>query len=169
MRLLVLAAIGLAAPCLAQQRAPAPPEAALAPAERPPAATIMAEPVALFLAGCDADGDGRTTRDEARACTARGYAAIDTGNKGSIGYIQFSDWSERWLGDRNALPSPYETDTDNDNRITATELDAVILRIFTRLDRDKDGVLVRAEMLTLTGRSGGFGDERPGERRRRRP
>ncbi|MBY0520332.1 MAG: EF-hand domain-containing protein, partial [Sphingomonas sp.] len=111
----------------------------------------------------------RTTRDEARACTARGYAAIDTGSKGSIGYIQFSDWSERWLGDRNALPSPFETDSDSDDRITLAELKAQLDKTFTRLDRNKDGVLVRSELLTIdsTRGLGGASDRGPRGKRPR--
>lgn len=128
--------------------------------------TISAEPVALFFAGCDADHDGRTTRAELAACTAASFAAIDTEKRGTLGYIEFSDWSLRWVGDRNALPSPYETDSDNDNRITPAELQAVLERIFNRLDRNHDGVLDRAEMLSLSGRFGGQGLD--GGRRGRR-
>jgi hypothetical protein len=68
---------------------------------------------------------------------------------GSIGYIGFSDWSERWLGDRNTLPNPFEVDRDGDNRITFAELAARFDLFFTRFDANKDGVLVtRSELLT---------------------
>lgn len=165
MRLYLFAALALIAAPADAQRAPggATPEQPGAPREQPPVATIMAEPVAVFIAGCDADGDGRVTRAELAACTARSFASIDKDGKGSIGYIQFADWAERWLGDRNALPSPFETDTDSDDRVTLAELQAQLDKTFTRLDRNKDGLLVRSELLTIDG-ARGFGGRGPGER-----
>lgn len=177
MRLSVFAALCLcASPAFGQRQAGAappdgpPPDARLRPAQT---ATIMAEPVALFIAACDADGDARVTRAELTTCVAKSFAAIDGEHRGWLGYIQFADWAERWLGDRNALPSPFETDSDGDNHITLAELQAQFDKIFTRFDRDKDGVLTRAELLTLDG-SRGFGPPGgpggPGGRgRRRRP
>jgi len=134
--------------------------------------TIKAEPVAVMLSGFDSNGDARITRAEAEAGVARSFASVDTDRKGSLGYIEFADWAERWLGDRNALPSPFETDSDGDNRITLAELQAKIASIFTRLDRDKNGVLTHAELLTLDfGRGSGPGgpadsDGRPRKRGR---
>src|SRR3546814_1627269 len=80
------------------------------PLGQPPISTMVVEPVAMMLAACDADGDAGVTRDEARACLARSFASIDTTGAGSLGYIAYSDWAERFLGDPNALPSPFETD-----------------------------------------------------------
>ena len=114
-----------------------------------PPATMVVEPVAMMIAACDTDGDGRTTAAELHACVERSFAAIDTGHKGSLGYIEFADWAERWLGDRNALPSPFEVDADGDNRITLAEIQVKMAQIFRRLDRDHDGVVTRAECLTI--------------------
>lgn len=126
------------------------------PITQPPSATIMAEPIALFLAATDGDGDARVSRSEAQAGLARSFATVETTTPGSIGYIGLSEWAERWLGDRNALPSAYQTDSDGDSRITLAELTAQIDRSFTRLDRDRDSFLVRSELLTLdSARSGG--------------
>lgn len=140
----------IAALLLLQAAAAAP---ATAPATPPgpgqPPATMMVEPVAMMIAACDLDGDGRTTAAELHICVERSFAAIDTEHKGSLGYIGFADWAERWLGDRNALPSPFEVDTDGDNRITLTELQVKMADIFRRLDRDHDGVVTRAECLTI--------------------
>lgn len=127
----------------------------------------MAEPVALFLAATDTDGDARVTRAEAQAGVARSFASVETTTPGSIGYIGLSEWADRWLGDRNALPSAYQTDGDGDNRITLAELSAQIDRTFARFDRDKDGVLVRSELLTLdSGRNALNGVDRRGRRGR---
>lgn len=95
---------------------------AVPPGPGQPPATMMVEPAAMMIAACDLDGDGRTTAAELHTCVERSFAAIDSGHKGSLGYIEFADWAERWLGDRNALPSPFEVDTDGDNRITLAEL-----------------------------------------------
>ncbi|MEP9403436.1 EF-hand domain-containing protein [Sphingomonas sp. VNH70] len=127
-----------------------------APGDRPAAATLVVEPVGMFLAACDADGDARTTLAEAQACVARSFPA----GQNAIGYIAFADWAERRLGDRNALPGPFEVDRDGDNRITPDELQARIVAIFRRIDRDGDGVLTRGELLTirtLPGRADGRG------------
>ncbi|HEU4961843.1 MAG TPA: EF-hand domain-containing protein [Sphingomonas sp.] len=135
-------------------------EAAVNP-NQPPSQTMMAEPVAMMIAAFDADGDARVTHAEMTAGVAKTYAAIDTAKAGSIGYIQFSQWAERYLGDANALPSPFEVDTNHDNRVTLAELDSQFDRTFARLDRDHDGVLTRAELLTI--RAGPFDQ---GRRRR---
>ena len=146
----------------AAQAAPVPSSVPARAADRQPQATVMAEPIALAFAGWDADGDGRTTRAEAMAGASRGFAAIDSAARGSIGYVGFADWAERWLGDRAALPSPFEVDADADDRIARAEFDAAIGRAFDRLDKDRDGVLTRAEMLTIRP---GLRD--PNDRRRR--
>lgn len=112
-------------------------------------ATMVVEPVAMMIAAFDADGDGRTTREEMEAGVKRSYDLIDTTHRGSIGYLQFADWAERWLGDRNALPSPFDVDRDSDNRITLAELQAHFSRLFSRFDRDHDGAISRAEALTI--------------------
>ena len=133
-----------------------------------PSATVVAEPVALFVAGFDADRDGRTTAAELRD----GLAAVTAANPAwgaGIGYIAYSDWAERYLGDRNGLPSPFECDRDGDGKVTAAELSDRFAAIFARLDANKDGAVTRAELLTLRG--GALGRpkrERDGERSSRR-
>jgi hypothetical protein len=129
---------------------PGPPVPTAPPSPGQPPATMVYAPVAMAIASFDADGDGRTTAAELSAGVARSYATIDTARSGSIGFIAFADWAERWLGDRIALP----------------ELQAQFARVVARLDRDKDGVLTRAELLTLRASVGGaFG---PDGRRRER-
>jgi hypothetical protein len=152
----------LAVPAGAQQ---APLQAT--PSERQPLATIVAEPVAMMIAACDQNGDARVSLAELNTCLARSFAGTDGAVKGSIGYIDYSDWALKWLGDRNALPSPFEVDADGDNRITLIELQARFDSIFTRLDRDHDNSLSRAELLTIRSGVGAPGDGLPGKRGKR--
>ena len=111
---------------------------------RPSSATIVAEAVAVTIAGFDADSDARVTRAEVSTGIARSF-----GSSPSIGYIAFADWAERWLGDRNAVPSALEVDRDGDNRITLPELQERFDAIFVRLDTNKDGAIARSELLTV--------------------
>jgi hypothetical protein len=135
----------------------------------PAAATIVAEPVAMMVAGFDADGDARITRGELEAGVARSFATANPQKADAIGYIGFGDWAARWLGDANAVPSAFEVDRNGDNRITLGELQDRMGEVFTRMDRDKDGVLTHAELLTIRGQAfGGPGDRGNGERGRER-
>ena len=145
MRLFPLLLTLVATPAFAQQ---APPPIVAVP-QTQPAATVMAEPVAMMIAAFDRDGDAKVSRAEFDAGLRHSFDSIDTRGAGSLGYIGFSDWSERWLGDRNTLPSPFETDRDGDNRITWDELAARFALLFTRFDSNKDGSLARSELLTL--------------------
>ena len=137
---MLLAVLLLATP---QAPPPAPPGA-----KPQPFASIVVEPAAMLIAACDADGDAVVTRAELHACLARSFAGVAQG-KPDIGYIGYGDWASRWLGDANALPSPYGVDTDNDDRITLAELTAEFDRFFDRYDADKNGSLTRAELLTI--------------------
>ncbi|MFA5964456.1 MAG: EF-hand domain-containing protein [Sphingomonas sp.] len=152
-----------AAPAVARDT----PSPAAAGAEQPTTQpTMVVEPVAMMIAACDADGDGSVTRAELTACVAHSFAAIDTTHGGSIGYIGYGDWALKWLGDANALPSPFTIDTNDDNRITLAELQEELGHTFDRLDKDHDGMLTRAELLTIRANTGGGGSERRGKKRR---
>jgi len=136
-----------------------------APPAAPPASMVV-EPVGMMIAACDANGDAIVTRDEMKQCVARSFAAIDVDHKGSIGFIDYSDWARIYLGDPNATPGPFDMDTDNDNRITLAEMDARFDAVFDRLDRDHDGKLTRAELLTIRANPGGYGgDDRKHKKR----
>ncbi|RYG32788.1 MAG: EF-hand domain-containing protein [Burkholderiales bacterium] len=113
-----------------------------------PPATVIVEPAAMMIATFDSDGDGRVTRAEFGAGLRHSFDSMKP-RDGALGYIGFSDWSERWLGDRNTLPSPFETDQDGDNKITYDELAARFALLFTRFDADKDGVLTRRELVII--------------------
>ena len=139
------------------QALPAPTQ----PQQQPPA-TMVVEPVAMAIAAWDADGDGRTSRAELAAGVARSFAVAGGTDGKPLGYIAFADWAERWLGDRNALPSPFEVDADGDNKIALAELQAALARTFARLDRNGDGFVTRAEALTIRASNGERGPGRRG-------
>ncbi len=153
MRLFLLLAAFLAAPAMAQER-PAPPAPAggiaTAPA-RPgePAVTVIVEPVAMMIAAFDSDGDGKVTRAEFDAGLKHSFDLVDTAHRGFLSYIGYSDWAERWMGDRNTLPSPFELDRDGDNKVSFAELAARFDALFARYDANKDGVLERKELVTI--------------------
>ena len=134
-------------------------------------ATMMIEPAAMFIVACDSDGDGRVTRAELDDCVARSFAAIDTGHAGTLGYLAYADWQKRWLGDQGALPSPLEVDRNGDNRVSLDELQAQFAKLFARFDKDHDGVVTRAEALTIRAvAADGHGpQERPRPERRGAP
>ena len=111
-------------------------------------ATIVAEPVALMIAAFDADRDGRVTRVEFDAGVRHSFDAIAPGGA-TMSTIKYGDWAERWLGNRNALPSPFEVDLDGSNSITIDELVARFARYWAQYDADKDGTIVRSELLTV--------------------
>ncbi len=145
----------------ATQTAPVPPpQPEAAPAPIP---LMIAEPVAMAIATFDSDQDGIVTRAEFDAGVRRSFELSAKGQP-SLGYIAFGDWAERWLGNRNALPSPFEVDGDGDNRITLPELQARFDLFFTRFDADKDGALRRSELLTV--RAMPTPGERGGDRKR---
>ena len=151
MRFLLVFCLMAATPAFAQQapdpQGPPGEESRRGPGQ--PQATIIAEPVGLMIAAFDADGDARVTRTEFDAGVARSFASADPTGSGSIGYLAYADWALRWLGDRNALPGPFEVDRNDDNRITLEELNVRFALLFTRFDKDQDGVIVRAELLTV--------------------
>lgn len=163
MRLTILAALAITASPPRQS----PPLPGTGPNGQPPA-TIVAEPAALLIAACDADGDARTSRAELAACLARGFAAADTTHAGKISFIDYGDWALKWLGDRNALPSPFTIDADNDDLITLKELQDQFDRLFTRFDSNRDNYATRAELLTIRAGPGDPDGGRNGGQRRRR-
>lgn len=145
---------------LAAQVAPVAP----VPPAQPPA-TIVAEPAALMIAACDANGDAVVTQPELTACIARSFVGAPDVVDGRMGYIAYADWALRWLGDRNALPSPYEVDANGDNAITLPELQARFAGYFRRFDVDHDGRLTRAELVTIRARAAGVDGARPRRKR----
>ena len=133
-------------------------------------ATMVVEPVAMMIAGLDADGDGVTTRAEMEAGVRRSFEAIDAARAGSLRYLAFADWAQRFLGDRNALPSPFDVDRAGDGQVTLDELQSQFSRLYSRFNTDGGDGITRAELLTFrTGPVDKDGPPKPGRERRQEP
>ncbi|MEH3038239.1 MAG: EF-hand domain-containing protein [Sphingomonas adhaesiva] len=118
------------------------------PAQPQTPATMVVEPVAMMIATFDRDGDALVDRSEMLAGVRASFEAVDTARTGRLRYIAFADWAERFLGDRNALPSPFEVDRDSDGQITLEELQDQFSRLFARYDKDGSKTISRAELVT---------------------
>jgi hypothetical protein len=68
---------------------------------------------------------------------------------GDLGYLEYSRWAETWLGSQSALPGPFAIDADGDTRLSREEFLAEFRRQFVRLDKNGDGAVSRAELLTV--------------------
>lgn len=132
---------------LAQQPPAPPPPPPEDAARARAAASISSEPVALLIAGFDADGDARVTRAEFDAGVARSFPP-DAPAEG-LSLIGLSNWSIRWLGNQGALPGQFDFDADGDDRISRAEYAAELGRRFDRFDANRDGALDRAELVVV--------------------
>jgi hypothetical protein len=100
---------------------------------------------ALLLSGFDSDGDLRITRAEITAGEAREFTRADTDRNGSIGPLEFQNWAVAALGPN----SPFRLDFDRnvDNEITTQEFTDEINARADDYDKDKDGVIVRGDLV----------------------
>ena len=113
--------------------------------------TISASPIALMIAGFDRDGDAVVTRTEYDAGVARSFANGDANADGRITLIELSAWSLKWLGHAGALPGQFDFDRDGDDAVSRAEYAAEFDRRLAGFDKDRDGNLFRAELISLTG------------------
>jgi Ca2+-binding EF-hand superfamily protein len=130
--------------------------ATMAEAKKPPEPTqptrptLSATPVAVMIAAFDRDGDTRVTRAEFDAGVERSFKAGDRNGDGLISLLELGPWSEAWLGNAYALPGQFDLDSDGDDKISPEEFRADFARRFDAMDKDRDGVLVRSELIVLT-------------------
>lgn len=115
---------------------------------RPVPPTIIAKPLAIAVAGFDTDGDMRVTAAEYEAGVARSFAFGDRDGDGTLGLIEFTAWSEAALGNPGTVPGPFDFDRDGDDRIARAEFETLFAARRTEMDRNKDGVLERSELVT---------------------
>jgi hypothetical protein len=135
---------------LAAARQPAQP--VVTPPAVPPVdtgITVMAAPVAILIASFDSDHDRVVTRAEFDAGVKASFALGDANGDGVISLIELSHWAETELGDQGALPGRFDFDRDESDSISWAEFKAEFDRRFAEYDKDRDGRITRAELLTL--------------------
>lgn len=117
----------------------------------------VATPVALFFTSLDKNADRMLSRAELRAGVAAEWSVI--GTDGGLRALQFADWSKLVLGSADAHPTYVAFDNNFDGRISQEEFLACFEREFRMRDKDGDGGLSRAELLStiMPRRSGGQG------------
>lgn len=139
------------------------------------APTIVASPLALAIASFDRNGDLQVTRAEYDAEVLRSFAGGDRDGDGFMGLIELSAWASATLGNATALPGAFDFDRDGDDKISRAEFVAYFGRQFTALDVDRDGKLVRSELVQLIatpqrdGKRGRRGDPTPPSRPQQQP
>lgn len=124
-----------------------------APKERPAgplrelAGAVLVRPVGLVFADIDSDGDAVLTSLEIEVGTAAQFAKFDRDSSAVWSFVEQGDWAETHLGDRYALPSAMQMDTDGNGTIVLDEFQAAIAAAARLADTDKDGAVSRSELL----------------------
>jgi Ca2+-binding EF-hand superfamily protein len=106
----------------------------------------------MFLELFDTDGDGSVTREAFDARRAELYALADPDGSGSF---TLEDFGPLWLAiNENRIVDMFQrADADGSLGITAEEHDKRFSRLMDRADRNKDGVITKADF--KGGKKGG--------------
>ena len=115
---------------------------------RPVPPTIIAKPLAIAVAGFDADGDMLVSRSEYDAGVARSFKFGDRNGDGAMGLIEFTAWSEAVLGNPGTVPGPFDFDKDGDDKIAKAEFEGLFAARHAEMDRNKDAAIGRSELVT---------------------
>ncbi len=107
----------------------------------------IAMPVGLLLTSMDIDRDTQVSRTEVRDGVAESFNASDTDQDGYLSPIEFEDWSRTYLGSEYTTPGRLHFDRDQDARVSLREFATTFDGLHQRLDTDRDGALVRGELL----------------------
>lgn len=97
----------------------------------------------LSFTGNDADGDGRVTPAEYAAAAQRFFAAVDTGDDGTLN-LEEMETAGRVMGiaDRSlSQKTIVAADNDGDGKLTLAEFIAFVNQRFARTDENGDGWL----------------------------
>lgn len=118
----------------------------------------VARPIGLLFTCMDTDNDYILTRAEFEAGITSEWPTLPKNASDMVTPIGFEVWSEQALGHKTTLPSRISFDTNLDGSITQEEFTSRLRLEFEELDKNKDGSLNRAELLT-TLPSRGFSDQ----------
>ena len=116
---------------------------------RPSPPTIIASPFAMAVAAFDRDGDYKVSRAEYDWGVSRAFAAFDRDGDGSLSLIEFAAWAEAALGSSGALPGQFDFDKDGNDKISRDEFRDYFAGRFATLDKNNDGSLSRAELVSF--------------------
>lgn len=105
----------------------------------------VVRPISLFFAGMDADGDMRITDGEMRLGVDAAWKAMAAPD--GVRALDYADWAIAAFGSADAHPAYVAFDNNFDGRITEDEFKTRLAQEFSLMDADKDGALIRAEMV----------------------
>lgn len=140
---------------------------------------IIARPLALLLTGMDANGDYRVSGQEVAEGVEAEWANLSQGDR-TVSALKHGAWAKIVLGSEEAMPNSIAFDTNLNGQITKLEFGDRLRAEYARLDKDEDGFVTRAEMVSelpapsIQGEqsrgqdSGGRGQGGRGEGRERR-
>jgi len=134
--LLLMSGAAAAAPKQAETYRPSPP-------------TIVAAPLGMAIAAFDRDGDLKVSRGEYEWGVAKSFAGADRNGDDTLSLIEFGAWAEATLGNAGALPGRFDFDSDGDDKISRAEFRSLFAARFAMLDANKDGALVRSELVSF--------------------
>ncbi|ACT57809.1 EF-hand domain-containing protein [Hirschia baltica] len=130
----------------------------------------VAQPISLLFVSMDKDQDGMTSIVEMNDFTTTQWANIGLEAGRELRSFGYQTWAITHLGSAEAMPSFIGFDTDLSGSISQLEFETCLRRNFDLLDKDKNGLLSRAELIVRMpsmqdrgngqGRSGGKGEER---------
>ncbi len=109
--------------------------------------------MAVIVERFDVNGDGQITRDEVATVTAEKVSQFDADGDGQLSLEEYKAlWTDQM--NRMIVRSFQMHDPDGDAQVTLEEYSESSDRLFSRFDRDGDGVISKAE----------FGPPRGGDR-----
>lgn len=108
----------------------------------------VSPPIGLVLASMDTNGDATLSPHELERGFEQLFEQGDTDQSQALSGTEFSKWSETHLGQTYAMPSLMNFDHDQDANISEAEFNRTFQGIVDRFDKNADGFLVRAELLT---------------------
>jgi len=159
----LLAALVVSACTTKPDRKGPPPDGARS-GQQPRSSGTFLHPVAALFVSMDLNNDKTTSRTELSEGIALEWASFDR-NPSQIYYM---DWATDTLGNADAMPNFISFDRNLDGVITQAEFSERIEQRFDALDKDKDGNLLRSEMIVAIAprqsQSGQSGRQESGSR-----
>ena len=108
----------------------------------------IVQPTSMMLIELDADRDRLLTREElASGADAEWRVVAEAAGTEELRPVDFSRWIENAIGTKDTPFTHIAVDTDANGSISDIEFRGALEREFNIADRDKDGVVTRAELV----------------------